>query len=93
MDRRIHVPLYVLVILVFTSFAGPALSVMLSLRLGGQAVAEMREEDREQTCTEHGAVITVLRDAPVLAPAGQGLLTTYEALYAKNRCAEDPPGR
>lgn len=92
MERPIRIRLYVLVILVFTSFAGPALSVFIAVALADQAVADAAEADRRQTCIEHGAVITVLRQAAPSTPAGAGLLRTYEDLYAVNRCAEDPPG-
>jgi hypothetical protein len=94
-DRRLHVPLYVLFILVFTSFAGPALSVMIAVALADEAVddavAEAVERDRQQTCIEHGAVITVLRQANPSTAAGSGLLRTYDALYAINECEARPP--
>jgi hypothetical protein len=92
MDRKVRLPLYVLVILIITSSAGPVGSTLLALALSRRTVAEVVEKDREQTCVEHGAVITAFRGAP-LQPAGRALLATYEGLYAKNRCAEDPPGR
>lgn len=89
-----RLPLYVLVILIITSSAGPVGSTLLALALSKRTVAEVVERDREQTCTEHGAVITALRPTGgrQLSPAAAGLLRTYEGLYETNRCAEDPPG-
>lgn len=90
MDRRVRLPLYVLVILIISSTAGPALSVWLSVRIANKATTEQIAVTRAERCEEYAGLIGTLEPAePRLTEAGRRLLALYRQQYADTGC--QPP--
>lgn len=90
MDRRIHLPLYVIIVLILGSVATPAVAILASVRIAEENAARQLAAVQAERCDEYAGLIGVLEPAaPRLTPAGNGLLAYYRAKYVEIGCKPD----
>lgn len=84
MRRPIHVPLYVLIVLVFTTVATPILAITASVTIANRATERHLDQMRHVSCTEYDAVLDALSGSQ--APVIVALVAKYRELYAIQHC-------
>lgn len=90
MDRRIHLPLYVIIVLILGSVLTPAVAIIASVRIAEENAARQLAAVQAERCDEYEGLIGILEPVgPRLTGAGAGLLAYYKSKYAEIGCKPD----
>lgn len=82
-DRRVHLPLYAVLVLILGSVLTPIVSIYASV----QIAERQRVAARVERCDEYAGLIGILEPVGAqLTGAGRGLLTYYKSQYAEIGC-------